>query len=714
MKRLALLLFVTFACAQEREDRTLLNWDQMRAIINEASGERGMHHVLELVPYPRVRSRAEYETHFRESEVMARFAKEYGFSSVEIESYPDFQRIWHAHEAQLWEVKPQLRKIYDVHDVAVSIASGSESGDVTAELVDVGAGARPEDYAGKDVKGKIVLGSARAGTLRSLGVSGRGAVGVLSYNVMYPEGYSDIGLSQSVGFASTSAGKPPVFGWAVSPRVGRELAARLASGEKITLRSIVKAEVFPAKSEVVQAAIPGDGSSDQEIAVTAHLYEGYLKQGANDDASGCAATLEMGRAYLRLVQEGKLPRPKRTIRFLWVPEISGTRAWLNRHQDLKKKLIADLNFDMAGLSLARAGSFWELDRTPDTFPSFLSDVSASALEFVGNTNRERVRYRHNGYGFSLPVLAPNGTRDPLYFAVDKYYGASDHAVFLDQGIPASMFSTWPDPWYHSSQDTPDKLDSTMFKRAAVVGAAAMTVLATADDQMATRVAGEVFARGAERMGQAERKGLGYMADLSDPATLRDAWRDAHVSIRHQAEVEKEAVRSARALFSNPAEAANKLAPLLAAIEQRALALQAEARAFYQLQAEQRKATAGDLAPNDAEKQLARIIPERGGASAQMSAEERAALQAKTAGFIPRHMTSEWNILLNRTPKLTALQIRDFLTGEFEPIPAADFLDYLKASEKLGTMKLTVKPEEPPPAPPPAPPVKKGAKTGKKG
>ncbi len=117
----------------------------------------------------------------------------------------------------------------------------------------------------------------------------------------------------------------------------------------------------------------------------------------------------------------------------------------------------------------------------------------------------------------------------------------------------------------------------MFKRAAVVGAAAMTVLAAADDEMAARVAGEVFARGTERMGQAERKGLGYMADVSDPAALRDAWRDAHVSIRHQAEVEKEAVRSARVLFSNPAEAEKKLAPLVAAIEQRAATLQAEAR-----------------------------------------------------------------------------------------------------------------------------------------
>jgi len=62
--------------AQEREDRTLLSWAQMRAIINEVSGERPMHTVLEMVPYPRVRARGEYEGRFRESEVMARLARE--------------------------------------------------------------------------------------------------------------------------------------------------------------------------------------------------------------------------------------------------------------------------------------------------------------------------------------------------------------------------------------------------------------------------------------------------------------------------------------------------------------------------------------------------------------------------------------------------------------------------------------------------------------
>ncbi len=64
-----------FVSAQEREDRTLLPQAQMTAIINEASGERAMHTILEMVPYQRVRLPSEYDGTFRESEVMARLPR---------------------------------------------------------------------------------------------------------------------------------------------------------------------------------------------------------------------------------------------------------------------------------------------------------------------------------------------------------------------------------------------------------------------------------------------------------------------------------------------------------------------------------------------------------------------------------------------------------------------------------------------------------------
>jgi aminopeptidase YwaD len=713
-------LCLTPLLPQEREDRTLLPSDQMRAIINEVSGERPLHAVLEMVPYPRVRGRAEYEGNFQESVVMARLAREYGFKNVEIESFPGGAQSWQASQGELWMTVPESRKLYDIYDMAFSLASGSQSADVTADLVDVGIGGRAEDFAGKDVKGKIVLGSASAGTIANLAIRERGAVGVLSYNSLRaPDSYPDQIMNQSV----SASGQQAAFGWSISPRTGHELAQLLAQGKKVTLRSIVKAEGYPGEMETVHAMIPGDGSSDQEIAISGHLYEGYIKQGANDDASGCAVTLEMGRAYLRLVEQGKLPKPKRNIHFLWVPEISGTMAWLAKHEDTRKKLIADLNFDMEGLGLRLSYATWVMHRTPDTFPTFLNDLCESVLRWVAETNRERVRYRALGYRYTLPILAPTGSTDPFWITVDKHYGASDHVVYMRNGVPSIMFITWPDMYYHSSADSPDKLDATQFKRAGVVGTAGMSILASAGDEMAARVAAEALGRGAERMGEAQRKGLAYMADITAGPSFQDAYKEARVAVKHQAGIEKEVVKSSAVLFANPSEAQKQLASFETLIDQRAAAFLNESKAFYEMGAQKFKLTAAEPAMTDLEKQASRLIVEQvggagrgfgggggggrgqGTAGPAMSAEDRAAMQAAMRK-IPQHMTAELNILLGKS--LTAVEIRDFLSGEFEPLPLADLMEYLRVQEKSGAVKLTEKPEEPKPAPAPAPKSKKPA------
>src|SRR6478735_4013112 len=125
----AALAMLVGSHAQEREDRTLLPQEQMTAIINEVSGERAMHTVLELVPYQRVRKPAEYDVHFRESEVMAQMAKDYGFENVAIESFAA-GHAWQPTQGELWVTTPRLAKLYDIHDVALSLASLNSNGDV--------------------------------------------------------------------------------------------------------------------------------------------------------------------------------------------------------------------------------------------------------------------------------------------------------------------------------------------------------------------------------------------------------------------------------------------------------------------------------------------------------------------------------------------------------------------------------------------------------
>ena len=75
----------------------------------------------------------------------------------------------------------------------------------------------------------------------------------------------------------------------------------------------------------------------------------------------------------------------------------------------------------------------------------------------------------------------------------------------------------------------------------------------------------------------------------------------------------------------------------------------------------------------------------GGFGGPQNREVAAAMQK-----IPQHMRSELNPLLGR--KMTAMEIRDFLTGEFEPVPLEDVMNYLRAAEKAGTIKLTERPE----------------------
>ena len=720
----ATALAMALPAAQEREDRTLLSHDQMTAIINEASGERAMHHVLELVGYQRVRPPVEYEGNFRESEVMARFAREYGYAGVTIEKFGQTNAAgqpataWQPTQGELWMTTPRLTKLYDIHDIALSLASLNANGDVSGELVDGGQG-RPQDLDGRDLTGKFVLSSGSPGAVYGQAIP-RGAVGVIGVSAIGYQRASD--YPNQIVSSTVNATQPNTVAWSITPTSQRDLAALLARGQKVTIRSIVKSVQVPIHSEYVVATIPGDGSTTQEVAISAHLYEGVIKQGANDDNSGCALTLEIGRTYLKLVNEGKLPRPKRTINFIWVPEISGTRAFLEKYPAKAKAIIGDLNFDMEAVRLTTSRSFWILQRTPDTFPSYINDIGQSMMEYVADITRERVRFRAGGYAPSQPVESPRGSKDAFYIKIDKHYGASDHVTYMQAGIPAVMFITWPDMWYHSSEDTPDKQDSTQYKRAAVVGTGALAVLASGTDEMAARVLQENLGRGLARMGESHTKGLGYLADVPDAAQLASAYKEAVVAIRHQADVEKGVVRSASVLWTNTEAGRKKTAVLEPLIDQRAASLLNEVRAVYQLQAAQRNLAPAEPVMTAEEKEAANLLVEqvggggaRGGGGGRGAAPAAGAAGAAAGGAagrgqaqnpapaaggrgggrgggsagpsVPQEMNAELNILLGQ--KKTALEIRDFLSGEFTPLPLADLMAVLRAREAAGTIRLTL-------------------------
>ena len=182
--------------------------------------------------------------------VMGR-AKAIGLSDVHVETFPGDgttyfgtlhgNRGWRVDGGSLDEVSPQPRRIISYDDVRLAVADNSESADVTVELVDVGAGTQRSDYAGKDVRGKLVLCDATPSACHRQAVEELGAAGLVSYNSNQVSGWWRDDQDLIRWGHLDARGRRNTFAIMISLREARALQQRLARGEHITLHAVVRA-----------------------------------------------------------------------------------------------------------------------------------------------------------------------------------------------------------------------------------------------------------------------------------------------------------------------------------------------------------------------------------------------------------------------------------------------------------------------------------------
>ena len=354
--RFAVLLSLVCAAASAQKPPLLPEKD-VAALAQELSGETAKRNLEGIARFHRQRGSQGFHS---AAELVAERARAYGLSDVAILQFPADGKIyygtqrsrppWDVEFAELWEVKGGAAAIkvasYDAEPVV--LAEDSESADVTADLVDVGDGTKDVDYAGRDVKGRIVLAAAQPGAVQDLAVGKFGAVGIVSYAQNQKTAWwgEDENLIRWGHLQTFSLNK--TFGFMVSLKTGRTLRDRLAKGEHIQLHATVKAGQHPGFTEVVTATIPGADPKlkDEEIAFSCHLD--HQRPGANDNASGCVTILEVARTLQKLINDGKLARPARTIRFIWPPEIEGTLTLLNAKPEFAQRIKAVVHMDMVG------------------------------------------------------------------------------------------------------------------------------------------------------------------------------------------------------------------------------------------------------------------------------------------------------------------------------------------------------------------------------
>jgi aminopeptidase YwaD len=493
-----LILFCAGMYGQNSVPRTLLPEKTTDEFIGEASGERAMNHIIEMAAYIHDRPASEYSGNFFETQYMFDKMKEYALEGIVINKYPG-GKTWDGIKATLWEVSPGRSKIADYSDLPAVLASGSTNTDVTAELVWVGEG-RAEDIEKAGVSGKIVVTSGSISSVHSLAVA-KGALGVVSYDSPRPMQVPLAIPITGIGGRGASASNAK-FGFFLPPREGIILRDRLMGKEKITVHAVVEVQNLDYEMQVPSCIVKGTDPTAGEIVFSAHLFEGYVKMGANDDLSGCAAILEIARMLNTMINEGRIERPKRTIRFVWAPEFSGTGPWVTENKEIMKNTLCNINLDMVGLWLSKSQSFLCMHRTTYGNPHYINDVMENYYNFVGLGNRAGLAVSGRA-GFVKRIVSITGSDDPFYYAIDDHYGSSDHEVFNDWGVqvPGIMMITWPDLYYHTSQDIAEKCDPTQFKRVCFIGAAAAYTIASADDNMAIKIAGEVAANGSSRMGK---------------------------------------------------------------------------------------------------------------------------------------------------------------------------------------------------------------------
>ena len=503
----------------------LLPEKDVAALANEVSGEMAKRNLEGIARFHRQRgSKGFHEA----AELVADRLRAYGLGYVAILQFPADGKIfygtqrsrpaWDAEMARLSELRccdaaedskvspdgsgyvslegapyEQLVGSYDAEPVV--LAEDSESAEVTAELTDVGEGTKESDYTGKDLKGKIVLVSAQPGAVQDLATGRFGAAGIVSYAQNQKTAWwgEDENLIRWGHLDTFSPNK--TFAFMVSLKSARGFKERLAKGEKITLHASVKAGQHPGNYEVVTATIPGADPKlkDEEIVFSCHLD--HQRPGANDNASGCSAILEVARTLQRLINEKKLERPARTIRFVFPPEIEGTLALLNGvgrfpmnspnpdprglagvypGPEMAKRFKAVIHLDMVGGGPETKAVF-HVTRGPMSLPSFVHDVAWAFADWV---NVESYKFASTGKA-DYPMLAPEGGKEPLRAEYSAFTMGSDHDVYQDSsfGIPAIYLNDWPDRYIHTNFDSAANIDPTKLKRAAFIGAASGYFLA---------------------------------------------------------------------------------------------------------------------------------------------------------------------------------------------------------------------------------------------
>ncbi|MEZ4803516.1 MAG: M28 family metallopeptidase [Gelidibacter sp.] len=206
-------------------------------------------------------------------------------------------------------------------------------------------------------------------------------------------------------------------------------------------------------SQNVLAYIKGSEFPEEVLVISAHsdhigVIDGKINPGADDNASGTSAILEIAEAFKTAQQQGF--GPKRSVLFLHFTGeeegLYGSRYYVEHPVFSLQNTVADLNIDMIG----------RVDEIHKNSPNYIyligSDRISTELHYISETANSDFTHLELDYKY-------NAENDP-----NRYYSRSDHYNFAQYGIPVIFYFNGEHDDYHQPTDTPDKINYSLLEK----------------------------------------------------------------------------------------------------------------------------------------------------------------------------------------------------------------------------------------------------------
>jgi aminopeptidase YwaD len=458
--------------------------------------------------------------HIRDRLAAAGFAATTGAApaSVRVDEFPNAGRGWD-HRIGTLQIDGEQETLLSRDRDRVSLAINSFStspGGLVAPLVDVGAG-NASDYTGKEIKGAVVLGDASLGWLWQEAIKRRGAAGVVSTEIaryirpadpaMMTNEQKDVLQWGSVPYDATLKS----FGFKASWRAADRMRTRLKQSA-VRVRVTIDSSFYDGPNRTLIAEITGRTRPNERIVMVAHVQE----PGANDDGSGCGTLYGLARALVAAIKSGALPQPERTLTFMWVDEVRGSRQWIRSHPDEARGVQYMFAMDMTGEDTEQTGGTFLIEKQAD--PSAVWSRPSDPHTEWGASEVKAETLKGSLFNDLHLAVCLRRARDVGWVVrTNPYEGGSDHTAFASAGIPSLLNWHFTDRYYHTNQDRLDKVSSAEMKNVGVAVATSAWLLASATEQDSASVVDLLVSAADARLKLEREQGAALAPKATDAA-----------------------------------------------------------------------------------------------------------------------------------------------------------------------------------------------------